>query len=275
MWPTGARGSHGFVTPDEQSHTEGREHSGGYEDLAPLFNTLAELAPDDPKRAVVREEIITRCLPLAEHIARRFVGRGEARDDLVQVARLGLLNAIDRFDTSRGTEFVAFAVPTIMGEVRRHFRDSSWAVRVPRRLKELHLSISQASGKLAQRLGRAPTPSELATELGLAAEDVWDGLLAGNAYQSVSMDAAYDDEGTLPLAETVGSDDAELENVEYHESLQPLLAGLPERERRVLILRFFGNMTQTQIAERVGISQMHVSRLLARTLEFLRGRLTE
>ncbi|WP_298181547.1 SigB/SigF/SigG family RNA polymerase sigma factor [Saccharomonospora sp.] len=266
------------MTPDEQSRVEKRKQAGGsagYEDLSPLFNALAALDPDDPRRKTLREEIITRCLPLAEHIARRFVGRGEPRDDLVQVARLGLLNAIDRFDASRGTEFVAFAVPTIMGEVRRHFRDSSWAVRVPRRLKELHLSLSQASSKLAQRLGRAPTPSELAAELGLTPEDVWDGLLAGNAYQSVSMDAAYNDEGTLPLADTVGHDDVELEHVEYHESLQPLLASLPERERRVLILRFFGNMTQTQIAERVGISQMHVSRLLARTLEFLRSRLTE
>lgn len=263
------------MSPHEQTRTQGREKSDGYENVTPLFHELVELAPNDPERTAVRERIITRCLPLAEHIARRFVGRGEPRDDLVQVARLGLLNAIDRFDPERGTEFVAFAVPTIMGEVRRHFRDSSWAVRVPRRLKELHLALSQASGKLAQRLGRAPTPSELAEELDLAHEEVWDGLLAGNAYQSVSMDAAYDDDGTLPLVETVGENDGEFDNVEYHESLQPLLADLPERERRVLILRFFGNMTQTQIAERVGISQMHVSRLLARTLGYLRTRLTE
>ncbi|WP_199433294.1 SigB/SigF/SigG family RNA polymerase sigma factor [Qaidamihabitans albus] len=263
------------MTPHEQPRTGDSEQDGGYENVAPLFAELATLTPRTPRYEELRAEIVTRCLPLAEHIARRFVGRGEARDDLVQVARLGLLNAIDRFDPDRGTEFVAFAVPTIMGEVRRHFRDSSWAVRVPRRLKELHLALSQTSGKLAQRLGRAPTPSELAAELDLTTEDVSDGLLAGNAYQSVSMDAAYDEGGTLPLAETVGEYDAELEHVDYHESLQPLLAGLPERERRVLMLRFFGNMTQTQIAERVGISQMHVSRLLARTLSFLRSELTE
>ncbi|PRX46526.1 RNA polymerase sigma-B factor [Prauserella shujinwangii] len=263
------------MTPQQHPPTEQVDQDGGYEDVAPLFKDLAELDPDDPRYGKLREEIVTRCLPLAEHIARRFVGRGEPRDDLVQVARLGLLNAVDRFDPRRGTEFVAFAVPTIMGEVRRHFRDSSWAVRVPRRLKELHLALSQASGRLAQRLGRAPTPSELAAELELTTDDVSDGLLAGNAYQSVSMDAAHDDDGALPLTETVGEDDTEMENVEYHESLQPLLASLPERERRVLMLRFFGNMTQTQIAERVGISQMHVSRLLARTLEQLRSELTE
>ncbi|MFC4002027.1 SigB/SigF/SigG family RNA polymerase sigma factor [Prauserella oleivorans] len=263
------------MTPDERLQPDSQEEGRGYEDVAPLFEELATLDRDDPRYAGLREEIITRCLPLAEHIARRFSGRGETRDDLLQVARLGLLNAIDRFDPARGTEFVAFAVPTIMGEVRRHFRDASWAVRVPRRLKELHLALSQTSGRLAQRLGRAPTPSELAAELGLGLEQVQEGLVAGNAYQSVSMDAAHSDDGTLPLAETVGEDDADLEHVEYHESLQPLLAELPERERRVLILRFYGNMTQTQIAERVGVSQMHVSRLLARTLAYLRSRLTE
>ncbi|PXY19479.1 SigB/SigF/SigG family RNA polymerase sigma factor [Prauserella muralis] len=255
--------------------TERNGQESGYENIEPLFEELRAATPGEARYRALREEIVTRSLPLAEHIARRFAGRGEARDDLLQVARLGLLHAIDRFDPSRGSEFVAFAVPTIMGEVRKHFRDASWAVRVPRRLKELHLTLSQAGGQLAQRLGRAPTPSELAAELGLSSEDVWEGLLAGNAYHSVSMDAPRDDEGGLPLAETVGDDDAGLESVEYHESLQPLLADLPERERRVVMLRFFGNMTQTQIAERLGISQMHVSRLLARTLEFLRAKLSE
>ncbi|MBK1788416.1 SigB/SigF/SigG family RNA polymerase sigma factor [Prauserella cavernicola] len=257
----------------EHDHTpaQGRE----YEDVAALLTELARLDDQDPRHPALREEIVTRCLPLAEHIARRFSGRGEARDDLVQVARVGLLNAIDRFDPARGTGFVGYAVPTIMGEVRRHFRDTGWAVRVPRRLKELHLTLSQTSGRLSQTLGRAPTPSELAAELDLAPEDVWEGLLAGNAYQSVSMDAAQHDESTLPLSETVGEEDSALEHVDYHESLRPLLAQLPERERRVVLLRFFGNMTQTQIAERIGVSQMHVSRLLSHTLEHLRVRLSE
>ncbi|SFQ31219.1 RNA polymerase sigma-B factor [Amycolatopsis arida] len=258
---------------------EGGEEQADYSDVLPLFEKMTGLAEDDPAREALRDQIVRRCLPLAEHIARRFGGRGEARDDLVQVARLGLLNAVDRYEVGRGTEFISFAVPTIMGEVRRYFRDSSWAVRVPRRLKELHLAISQASGVLSQRLGRAPTPSELAAELGLDPEEVSDGLLAGNAYQSVSMDgtvgATGDREDGLSLVDTIGDYDGELENVENHEALQPLLRELPDRERTVLMLRFFGNLTQTQIAERVGISQMHVSRLLSRTLQFLREKLSE
>ncbi|SFB06308.1 RNA polymerase sigma-B factor [Amycolatopsis marina] len=254
----------------------GSSHANDYSDVTPLFEKMAALPTGDPGREGLREQIITRCLPLAEHIARRFSGRGEARDDLVQVARLGLLNAVDRYEVGRGSEFISFAVPTIMGEVRRYFRDSSWALRVPRRLKELHLAISQASGVLAQRLGRAPTPSELAAELDLDAEEIADGLLAGNAYQSISVDNTVGDkEDGLALVDTIGDYDADLENVENHEALQPLLRELPARERNVLMLRFFGNLTQTQIAERVGISQMHVSRLLSRTLQHLREELTE
>ncbi|WP_116051120.1 SigB/SigF/SigG family RNA polymerase sigma factor [Amycolatopsis palatopharyngis] len=251
-------------------------HASDYSDVVPLFEKMAELPEGDPGRDHLREQIVTRCLPLAEHIARRFSGRGEARDDLVQVARLGLLNAVDRYEVGRGSEFISFAVPTIMGEVRRYFRDSSWALRVPRRLKELHLAISQASGVLSQRLGRAPTPSELAAELDLDTEEISDGLLAGNAYQSISVDSAVGDkEDGLALVDTMGDYDTDLENVENHEALQPLLRELPARERNVLMLRFFGNLTQTQIAERVGISQMHVSRLLSRTLQHLREELTE
>jgi RNA polymerase sigma-B factor len=262
------------VTAKKQEGNPG--HSSDYSDVLPLFEKMADLADGDPAREGLREQIVTRCLPLAEHIARRFSGRGEARDDLVQVARLGLLNAVDRYEVGRGSEFISFAVPTIMGEVRRYFRDSSWALRVPRRLKELHLAISQASGVLSQRLGRAPTPSELAEELGLDVEEVSNGLLAGNAYQSISVDSTIGDkEDGLSLVDTMGDYDTELETVENHEALQPLLRDLPARERNVLMLRFFGNLTQTQIAERVGISQMHVSRLLSRTLQYLREELTE
>jgi RNA polymerase sigma-B factor len=259
-----------------QSQTTSGGSSGGYTDVGPVFEEMAALAPDDPRRAVMREQLVTRCLPLAEHIARRFGGRGEARDDLLQVARLGLVNAVDRFEVERGTEFMSFAVPTIMGEVRRYFRDSGWAVRVPRRMKELHLSISHATGVLAQRLGRAPTPSELATELGVDVEELSDGLVAGNAYQTVSVETTIGDKfDNLSLLDTVGDYDEDLENVDNHESLKPLLNQLPERERTILMLRFFGNMTQTQIAEQVGVSQMHVSRLLSRTLEYLRDKLME
>lgn len=226
---------------------------------------------DDPRRSALRDELVTRCLPLAEHIARRFDGRGESHDDLVQVARVGLVNAVDRFDVARGFDFVSFAVPTIMGEVRRHFRDAGWAIRVPRRMKELHLSLSKATSDLSQRLGRSPTVSELAAELGLDPEEVSQGLIAGNAYQTVSVDStAGNRTDDVPLLDTLGDYDTALENVENHEALRPLLASLPERERTVVLLRFFGNMTQTQIAEKLGISQMHVSRLLARTLAQLR-----
>ncbi len=241
-----------------------------YDDVVAVFEEIRALPESDPQRGRLRDQLVTRCLPLAEHIARRFDGRGEAHDDLVQVARLGLVNAVDRFDVERGADFVSFAVPTIMGEVRRHFRDTGWAVRVPRRLKELHLSLSRTTGEMAQRLGRAPTVRELSEELGLSPEEVSEGLVAGNAYQTVSVDTTASGNDDLPLVETLGDLDEALVSVENNEALRPLLAALPDRERTVLLLRFFGNMTQSQIAERVGISQMHVSRLLTRTLAQLR-----
>ncbi|GAB3507675.1 SigB/SigF/SigG family RNA polymerase sigma factor [Amycolatopsis cihanbeyliensis] len=247
-----------------------------YGHLAPLFDQLAELDRDDPRHAELRDELVTGYLPLAEHVAQRFSGRGAAKEDLVQVATLGLINAVDRFDPKHGSDFLSFAVPTVMGEVRRHFRDTGWTVRVPRRLKELHLSISNASTKLSQRLGRAPTPSELANHLGLTPNEVYEGLEAGNAYNSMSLDEVLSGEtDNLALGDTLGADDSALEGVENHEALQPLVRELPERERRILALRFVHNLTQTQIAERVGISQMHVSRLLARTLSQLRDGLAE
>ncbi|MEE2033063.1 SigB/SigF/SigG family RNA polymerase sigma factor [Rhodococcus chondri] len=250
--------------------------SDEYADVTDTLTKLLSLTEDDPERSAIRDDVIARCLPLAEHIARRFEGRGEASEDLLQVARLGLVNAIDRFDPERGSDFVSFAVPTIMGEVRRHFRDTGWSVRVPRRMKELHLSLSKATSELSQQLGRAPTPSELARELGIDQEEVLQGLVAGNAYQTVSVDRASPsgDDG-LTLADTLGDYDAALDDVENHEALRPLLEALPERERQVVLLRFFGNMTQTQIAERVGVSQMHVSRLLTKTLAQLREQLGE
>nr|WP_219632973.1 SigB/SigF/SigG family RNA polymerase sigma factor [Haloechinothrix aidingensis] len=244
--------------------------------MLPLFDELAGLDADDPRRADLREQLVTGFLPVAENIARRFSGRGAAKEDLVQVATLGLINAIDRFDPGKGTDFLSYAVPTVMGEVRRHFRDSSWTMRVPRRLKELHQDVSAASSTLAQRLGRAPTPAEIAEYLGVSRDDVYQGLQVGHAYHPASLEESVtgDDEG-MRLAETVGEEDAGIEGVEYHESLQPLLRVLPQRERRILALRFFENLTQTQIAERVGLSQMHVSRLLSRSLARLREGITE
>ncbi|MFD2397654.1 SigB/SigF/SigG family RNA polymerase sigma factor [Prauserella oleivorans] len=253
-----------------------RGSSDDYEHLTPLFEELVTLDDDDPRRVALRDELVTGHLPLAEHIAQRFSGRGVAKEDLVQVARVGLINAVDRFDPRRGSDFLSFAVPTVMGEVRRHFRDTGWVIRVPRRLKELHLSINNASTQLSQKLGRAPTPSEIAQHLGLTQEEVFEGLDAGNAYHSMSLDEVLSgDTENLALGDTLGEDDAALEGVENHETLQPLVKELPERERKILALRFVHNMTQTQIAEQVGISQMHVSRLLARTLAKLREGLVE
>ncbi|MFI9456169.1 SigB/SigF/SigG family RNA polymerase sigma factor [Amycolatopsis sp. NPDC052450] len=242
-----------------------------------LFDEMSSLPEDSGRRQDLRARLVTELLPLAEHIATRFSGRGEPREDLVQVARIGLINAVDRFDPARGHDFLSFAVPTIMGEVRRHFRDTGWSVRVPRRLKELHVSLSQGTAALSQRLGRAPTPTELAEYLGLEINEVREGLLAGQAYQTLSVDKPVHDNATeaLSLADTIGEEDHEMALVENHEALQPLLRELPKRERAILVMRFFGGYTQTQIAERIGISQMHVSRLLAQTLDQLRGKLSE
>jgi RNA polymerase sigma-B factor len=259
------------VTGTQSPHTGSRDSNTGYEHLAPLFGELAKLGEDDPRRGELRNELVTGHLPLAEHIAARFSNRGVPREDLVQVATLGLINAVDRFQPDRGTDFLSFAVPTVMGEVRRHFRDASWSMHVPRRLKELNLAINAASAELSQRLGRAPTPSELAGHLNLSQEQVYEGLEAGNAYHSMSLDEALSPNADSDsLGETLGEPDSALAGVEDYESLRPLIERLPERERQILTLRFFRHMTQTQIAERIGISQMHVSRLLARTLETLR-----
>jgi RNA polymerase sigma-B factor len=243
-----------------------------YADVTEMFRVLRLLPETSEQYVRQRERIVRRCLPLAEHIARRFSGRGESYEDLLQVARVGLMNAVIRFDEEAGSDFTYFAVPTIMGEVRRHFRDNGWAVKVPRRLKELHLRIATATAQLTQRLGRAPTASELAAELGMNREEVVEGLVAGCSYRTFSIDSGSgSDDETLSIAERLGSVDPELDHIDNREALRPLLARLPERERTVLALRFFESMTQSQIAERIGVSQMHVSRMLANTLAQLRA----
>jgi RNA polymerase sigma-B factor len=240
-----------------------------------LFERLSSLPPDDPERARIRATLVELHLPLVEYLARRFRNRGEWLDDLTQVATIGLIKSIDRFDLERGVEFSTYATPTIVGEIKRHFRDKGWAVRVPRRLQELKLSLTKAIGDLAQREGRAPTVSELAAHLQMSEEEVLEGLESANAYSTVSLDAPDSgDEDAPAVADSLGMIDDALEGVEYRESLKPLLERLPPREKKILLLRFFGNMTQSQIAAELGISQMHVSRLLARTLAQLREGLT-
>jgi RNA polymerase sigma-B factor len=240
-----------------------------------LFERLAVLPAGDPERAKIRATLVELHLPLVEYLARRFRNRGEWLDDLTQVATIGLIKSIDRFDLERGVEFSTYATPTIVGEIKRHFRDKGWAVRVPRRLQELKLSLTKAIGELAQREGRAPTVSELAAHLQMSEEEVLEGLESANAYSTVSLDAPDSgDEDAPAVADSLGMIDEALEGVEYRESLKPLLERLPPREKKILLLRFFGNMTQSQIAAELGISQMHVSRLLARTLTQLREGLT-
>ncbi|WP_026422001.1 SigB/SigF/SigG family RNA polymerase sigma factor [Actinokineospora inagensis] len=262
-----------------QTHLAGwtrRADNTGYAHLTPSLVEFGALAADDPCRHRLRDELVTGFLPIAQHVAQRFANRGEPYDDLLQVATVGLINAVDRFDADRGADFLSFAVPTVMGEVRRHFRDTGWSVRVPRRLKELHLSIAAATADMAQRIGRAPTPRELAARLELPVEDIYAGLEAGAGYRSRSLDEVLGpDEDTKSMGDRIGVEDKALAGVEYHETLKPLLARLPDRERRILLLRFYGNLTQSQIAEQIGLSQMHVSRLLTKTLTLLREAMIE
>jgi len=236
-----------------------------------LFAQMAALPEGSAQRQAIRDELVETHLPLVEYLARRFRNRGELHDDLVQVATIGLIKSVDRFDLERGVEFSTYATPTIVGEIKRHFRDKGWAIRVPRRLQELKLALAKATSELAQRNGRSPTVAELAGYLAMSEEDVLEGLESANAYSTVSLDTPEGgDSDALAVADTLGVVDESLEGVEYRESLKPLLDRLPPREKRILLLRFFGNMTQSQIAAELGISQMHVSRLLARTLAQLR-----
>ena len=241
------------------------------EESRDLLAELAALPADDPRREETRNQLVTLHQPLVEHLARRFRNRGEPYDDLVQVATIGLIKAIDRYDPERGVEFSTYATPTIVGEIKRWFRDKGWAVRVPRRLQELRLAIGSATSALTQELGRSPTVTELAERVGASEDDVLEGIESAAAYSTLSLDAPDAGETDGPsVLDMLGSEDAALEGVENREALKPLLASLPERERRILLLRFFAGMTQSQIATEVGISQMHVSRLLARTLARLR-----
>ncbi len=252
----------------------GSGHSHHDRELAKgMFAELGRLPSDDPARRAIRDRLVEMHLPLVEHLARRFRNRGEPLDDLIQVATIGLIKSVDRFDPERGVEFSTYATPTIVGEIKRHFRDKGWAVRVPRRLQELRLSLTAATAELSQRNGRSPTVGELAAQLNISEEEVLEGLESANAYSTLSLDVPDTDDESPAVADTLGSEDEALEGVEYRESLKPLLEQLPPREKRILLLRFFGNMTQSQIAQEVGISQMHVSRLLARTLAQLRERL--
>ncbi len=242
-----------------------------------LFVELAAPGTDDARRASCREELVRLHLPLVDHCARRFMNRGEPLDDLVQVGTIGLIKSVDRFDNDRGVEFSTYATPTILGEIKRYFRDKGWAIRVPRRLQELRMSIGAVTGDMSQHLGRSPTPRELAEKLGVSVEEVMEGIESANAYSTLSLDAgdSGEDGQSNSMLDSLGMDDEALAHVEIRESIKPLIEQLPPREKRILMLRFFRGMTQSQIAEEIGVSQMHVSRLLNRTLAQLRTSLSE
>jgi RNA polymerase sigma-B factor len=243
---------------------------------AELFDELRHPDTAEATRAGCRDALVELHLPLVEHCARRFRNRGEPFEDLVQVGTIGLIKSVDRFDTDRGVEFSTYATPTIIGEIKRYFRDKGWAIRVPRRLQELRMQIGAATAELTQSLGRSPTPRELAEAIGCTVEEIVEGIDSSNAYSTLSLDATDNSEdGSSTMLDAIGIDDAGLEHVEIRESIKPLLERLEPREKKILLLRFFKNMTQSQIAEEIGVSQMHVSRLLTRTLDQLRQSLEE
>ncbi|AEV87058.1 RNA polymerase sigma factor [Actinoplanes sp. SE50] len=237
-----------------------------------LINAMAVLPAGHPSRPGLRERAIEAWLPLARHLSQRYANRGEPRDDLYQVAVMGLIKAVDRFETDRGVDFAGFAIPTIVGELKRYFRDKTWSVRVPRRLQELRLAITAANNTLSHTLGRAPTVTDIAGYLDVSEDEVIEGLEGARAYNSTSLSTPMSESGT-ELGDTLGGPDTGYEEVERRVMLGPAMAHLDEREQKIVTLRFYGNLTQQQIAEQIGISQMHVSRLLTKALAKLRRNL--
>ena len=265
---TGAGAELGIDNPPPG--TAGRAHEVAVETVEAVLAARTALPPDDGRRHVLRNLAVELCLPLAERLAGHFRQTSQADDELIQVAAVGLVKAVDRYEPERGTGFLSFAFPTILGELRRHFRDHTWAVHVPRHLQELRISIKQATDAMSQRLCREPTVRELAHQLAAPVEEVSEAMVAAQGYLSASLSQPVAAGASTELGDLIGESDQDLDRVDHHESLRPLLAGLPDREQRVLAYRYYGNMTQTQIAALLGVSQMQVSRLQARALTRLR-----
>ncbi|WP_432142827.1 SigB/SigF/SigG family RNA polymerase sigma factor [Streptomyces sp. bgisy084] len=245
--------------------------------LSPLFfERLAELEEGTPEYQYARNTLVEMNLSLVRYVASRYRSHRDQMEDIVQVGTIGLIKAIDRYDLSRRTEFAAFAIPHILGEIKRFFRDTSWAVHVPRRLQELRIDLAQAMEQLSTSLDREPTVKELAGHLELTEEEIIEGIVAGNGYNAVSLHLSGDSESTAPggggpvFADLLGATDPATEHVEDRHALASLLQQLNERDRLIVHLRFDREMTQAQIGAVLGISQMHVSRLLARIIQQLR-----
>jgi len=235
-----------------------------------LLSAAMALPTASPERAELRAQAIEDNIPFAQRLARRFRDRGEPVDDLTQVAMVGLVNAVDGYDPDRGCEFAGYATPTIVGEIRRYFRDKGWRIKVPRRLQELRLQVNRARVDLSQSMAGSPSVSDIARHLDVTEEDVAEAIEVARLYNPISLSAPAGPDTDLDIADPLGDLDPGMEAVENRESVKPLLASLPDRERRILTMRFFGDMTQSQIASELGISQMHVSRLLSQTLQKLR-----
>ncbi|MGW4159542.1 SigB/SigF/SigG family RNA polymerase sigma factor [Streptomyces sp. NPDC004788] len=244
---------------------------------AALLTRLRELEPGTPEHAYVRNTLVELNLSLVRFAARRFRHRPEDIEDIVQVGTIGLIKAIDRFAPERGIEFSAFALPTVVGEMKRFFRDTSWAVRVPRRLQELRIDLARTADALEQRLGHRPTRAELAEHLQVSEAEVAEGELAARGYTARSLEGALDEDSETPRTylRLLAAPDSSYELIENLASLRPLIARLGERDRRILSLRFGEELTQAEIGERLGLSQMHISRLLARILDELKAGLLE
>ena len=270
-WPIGARAA-GTATAIATGHRAGAGASTGGATVEHLLRQRAELPAGHPDRAALRERAIEAGLPLSRYLAARYRGRGEPLEDLCQVAAVGLIKAVDGYDPARPVPFTAYAVPTIVGGLKRHFRDTTWQIRVPRRIQELALTLAPASDGLAQRLGRSPTRTDLAAHLGTTEHDIDVALNAWGAHSPDSLDtpAAPDGPGRPALLDTLGALDARFDVVNDQYGLQRLLDGLPLRERSILVMRFGGGMTQSEIAAQIGVSQMQISRLLLRALTALR-----
>jgi RNA polymerase sigma-B factor len=237
---------------------------------ADLLSQLHTLPEESPERAALRDQLVELHMPLVIYLARRFSGRNEPMADLIQVGSIGLIKAIDRFDPSRNLEFSTYATPTIMGEIKRHFRDTGWLIHVPRRAQELQTTLNAARADLSQELGRAPTVAELASRIDADEETVLEALDAARAYSGVPLEVLAAPGETVPEHPMLGVVDEGYEQVEQRALLRTVIARLPEAEREILLLRFVANKTQTEIAGIVGVSQMQVSRLVARGLRRLR-----